>query len=331
MPTESTPPESTPPESTPPESTPPDATPPAQQETGFAGLPRRSLDDLSGVRAALLGIAEASPYTPGEPSHSAGAPAALRRASALYATQVGQYDFDLEADFLKQDRDAPRLVDCGDLPTDPGTPEANRARITAAIRGMLDAGVVPVVVGGDDSVPIPVFAAYEGHGPLTILQVDAHVDWGDVIKGNPYGYGSPMRRAAELPWIAGMVQVGIRGLGSGTADQIVEARGWGSRIVTDPALRRHGMAPVVAMIPEGGDVIVTIDCDGLDPVAMPAVAMPTPGGPDYGDMLDLLRGVAARARIRGVCLVEFVPQKDVGEIGALTAARLLCTVLGLLE
>ena len=85
----------------------------------------------------------------------------------------------------------------------------------------------PVVLGGDDSVPIPVFAAYEGRGPLCIVQVDAHVDWGDVIKGNPFGYGSTMRRAAELPWITGMVQVGIRGLGSGTADQIEDAKAWG--------------------------------------------------------------------------------------------------------
>lgn len=297
----------------------------------LAGLPGRTLDALQGVRAALLGIAEASPYRAGEASHSAGAPAALRRASALYATQVGQYDFDLDAPFLKQDRDRPSLVDCSDLPTDPAAPEANRARITEATRQILRQGAVPVILGGDDSVPIPVFAGYEGQGPLTVLQVDAHVDWGDVIKGNPYGYGSTMRRAAELPWIAGMVQVGIRGLGSGTEDQIAEARRWGSHIVTDAALRRHGMAPVVGMVPEGGEVIVTIDCDGLDPAEMPAVAMPTPGGPRYADILELLRGVAARARIRGICLVEFVPDRDVGDLGALTAARLLCSAMSLIR
>lgn len=297
----------------------------------FAGLPHRPLDALQGVRAAVLGIPEASPYVPGEASHSARAPAALRRASALYATQVGQYDFDLDAPFLKQDRERPVLVDCGDLPADPNTPEANRARITGATQRILRQGAVPVVIGGDDSVPIPVFAGYEGEGPLTILQVDAHVDWGDVIKGNPYGYGSPMRRAAELPWITGMVQVGIRGLGSGTEDQIIEARGWGSRIVTDRDLRRDGMAPVVGMVPEGAGVIVTIDCDGLDPAEMPAVAMPTPGGPRYADLLELLRGVAARARIRGVCLVEYVPDRDLGDLGALTAARLLCSALMLIR
>lgn len=297
----------------------------------FAGLPARSLDELAGVRLAVLGIAEASPYRIGEQSHSAQAPGALRAASALFATQIGQLDYDLGTPFLQQDRDRPVLVDAGDLATDPGTPEANRAAITAAVRTILDAGAVPVVLGGDDSVPIPVFAAYEGRGPLCIVQVDAHVDWGDVIKGNPFGYGSTMRRAAELPWITGMVQVGIRGLGSGTADQIEDAKAWGSRIVTDAELRRHGMAAVVDTIPEGADCLVTIDCDGLDPAVMPAVNMPTPGGPDYGDVLELLQGVARRGRIAGVNLVELVPARDPTGLGALTAARLVCSAIGLIH
>ena len=297
----------------------------------FAGLPARSLDELAGVRLAVLGIAEASPYRIGEQSHSAQAPGALRAASALFATQIGQLDYDLGTPFLQQDRDRPVLVDAGDLATDPGTPEANRAAITAAVRTILDAGAVPVVLGGDDSVPIPVFAAYEGRGPLCIVQVDAHVDWGDVIKGNPFGYGSTMRRAAELPWITGMVQVGIRGLGSGTADQIEDAKAWGSRIVTDAELRRHGMAAVVDTIPEGADCLVTIDCDGLDPAVMPAVNMPTPGGPDYGDVLELLQGVARRGRIAGVNLVELVPARDPMGLGALTAARLVCSAIGLIH
>jgi hypothetical protein len=71
----------------------------------FSGLPYRPIEALRGVRAALLGVAEASPYTPGEASHSDGAPAALRRASALYGTQIGQHDFDLDAPFLQQDRE----------------------------------------------------------------------------------------------------------------------------------------------------------------------------------------------------------------------------------
>ena len=191
------------------------------------------------------------------------------------------------------------------------TRRATDARITAAVRRILIAGAVPVVLGGDDSVPIPVFQAYEGRGPLTVVQIDAHVDWGDVIKGNPFGYGSTMRRVSENGrWIKGMVQVGMRGLGSGSPDQIEDARRWGSRLVSAPAFRQHGVEQVLKHIPAGADCLVTIDCDGLDPSIMPAVGMPTPGGLLYQDVLDLLHGIVATARVIGFCLVEFVPDKD---------------------
>ena len=187
------------------------------------------------------------------------------------------------------------------------------------------------MLGGDNSVPIPMFAAYEGRGPLTVVQVDAHVDWGDIIQGSPYGYGSTMRRAAELPWVTGMVQIGIRGLGSGTADQIMDAKAWGSQLFTGTDLRRNGIQSAIDRIPDGADCILAIDCDGIDPCVIPAVAMPTPGGPDHQDILDLLHGVARKARIAGLALVELVPDRDMGDIGALHAARIVLTALGLIR
>lgn len=297
----------------------------------FAGLPARGLDDLSGVTVAFLGASEASPYEIGEPSHSARAPQALRAASAGFADQLWQYDYDLGGTFLDPDGGSRGVVDCGDVATTPDDPEGNRARIAAAVRRVLDAGAVPVVLGGDDSVPIPVFQAYEGQGALTVVQVDAHVDWGDAIKGNPFGYGSTMRRASEMAWIGGMVQIGMRGLGSGSEDQIVDARSWGSRLVTARDVRRHGIEQALEHVPAGGDCLVTIDWDGLDPSIMPAVGMPTPGGLLYQDILDLLHGLTVKARVRGVALVEFVPDKDPHGLAALTAARLAAVAAGLVR
>jgi agmatinase len=199
------------------------------------------------------------------------------------------------------------------------------------VRRLLDANVVPVVFGGDDSVPIPVFAAYEGRGPITMVQIDAHVDWGDNIMGNPYGYGSPMRRAAEMPWITSMVQVGIRGLGSGTEDQHDDARAWGSQIFTMQDIRRHGIHAALSSVPQGGDCFVTIDFDGLDPTVIPAVNMPTPGGLAYLDVLELLQGVARKSRIVGATLVEFVPTRDDAHgVAAMTAARIALSIIGLI-
>jgi agmatinase len=297
----------------------------------FAGFPAASLDDLAGARVAIFGASHGSPYKPGVASHAAGAPDALRAGSQLFAKQLTQVDFDLGRALQSDPRDR-SVVDCGDLPLDLADGAGNRERITRATRQVLEAGAVPVVLGGDDSVPIPVFAAYEGRGPLTIVQVDAHVDWGDEIMGNRWGYGSPMRRASELPWVSGMVQVGIRGLGSGTADQHADAHAWGSSIFTMHDLRRAGIEAAVDRVPEGVDCFVTIDFDGLDPSVLPAVNMPTPGGLLYQDVLDLLHGVARKARIVGATLVEFVPDRDDPHgLAAVTASRVALSCAGLIR
>lgn len=300
--------------------------------TSFANLPRADLSKLEGVRVAIIGASEGSPYKADKPSHSANAPAALRRASTRFAGQLRQFDFDLNGPLLGPDGESFGMVDMGDIATDREDAEGNRRRITDATRRIVEAGAVPVLLGGDDSVPIPWFAGFAGHGPFTVLQVDAHADWADVLQENPYGYGSTMRRASEYPWVTGMVQVGARGLGSGGRWQIEDAMEWGSHIVTMRDIRREGLAPVLAAIPQSGNVLISIDCDGLDPTVMPAVNMPTPGGLHYLDMMELLTGVAARAHIRGLAMVEFVPEKDDPQgLASLTAARLVAVTLGLMR
>ena len=221
------------------------------------------------------------------------------------------------------------MVDAGDIPTNAFDPAGNRDRIEQAIRTVLGAGSVPVLLGGDDSVPIPMIRAYADHGPIWIMQVDAHVDWGDAIQGNPVGYGSTMRRAAECPWVAGMVQVGIRGLGSGGAWQHDDARRWGSHLVTSYELHAQGLAAALDPIPEGARCVLCIDLDGLDPTVAPAVAMPTPGGLSYEDVIGLIRGLAAKASITGLALTEYVPDRDDRlRMSALVAARIAAVTMG---
>lgn len=296
----------------------------------FAKLPAADFDCLTGVTAAVLGVAEASPYKLGTASHSANAPAALRRASAGFAEQLRQLDFDLGRPLFGAEGETFGMVDCGDVDTASNDPEGNRARITRAVRQILDAGAVPVVLGGDDSVPIPVLRAYEGRS-LTVLQIDAHADWGDIIQENPLGYGSPMRRASEMSWINGMVQIGIRGLGSGEAWQIRDAKAWGSQLIESRQFHAHGVGAALATIYANADVLITIDCDGIDPAVLPAVNMPTPGGLTYEDMMAILHGVAAKARIAGFILTELVPERDDPyKLSTLTAARIVSVALGLI-
>lgn len=291
----------------------------------FAGQEARAADMLGDARVAVLGAAEAAPYDASRPSHSADAPAAIRAASQPFALQFGQFDFDVGATL------GPGIVDLGDIPTDRTDAAGNGARIERAVRRVLDAGVAPLLLGGDDSVPVPFFRAFAGRGPLTVVQIDAHMDWGDVIRGNPYGYGSTMRRVAEIEGITGMVQVGIRGLGSGTADQFEAARTFGHRPFTAAQVRERGLGPVLEAIPRGADCLLSIDCDGLDPAVLPAVAMPTPGGLDMVEVTALLQGMARRGRIVGCALTELVPALDDRRgLSALVAARIALTAAGLM-
>jgi agmatinase len=292
--------------------------------TTFAGWP--ACDGPFAVRApiGILGAPHATPYRRGEPSHSAKAPQALRDALTGYARSREQYDFDIGG-LLPAD-----VEDCGDVPGDPADPEGNRDRITAAVRTLLDRGAVPVVLGGDDSVPIPVFRAFDGHGPLTVVQIDAHLDWRDEVHGERYGWSSPMRRASEMPWIRHMVQVGLRGVGSARAAEVTDARARGVEIVTAEEVHRAGMARAVGLVPEGTPCLVTVDCDGLDPSIMPAVMAAAPGGLAYWHAVELIRGVARRAPIAGFDLVEFVPERDVHGLAARTAARIVCNAIAVI-
>lgn len=296
----------------------------------FAAMPAADFVTLDGARVVLFGVSEATPYDDAEPSHSADAPAAIRIASREFARQLSQIDFDLGFTPFPDPDDARGTVDAGDVDSSPDDASGNRTRIEAATRAVLAAGAVPIVLGGDDSVPIPVAAGFADAGPLIVVQIDAHVDWGDVIRDEPLGYGSPMRRLAEMSHVTGMVQVGIRGLGSGAAWQIDDARAWGSRIVTSYDLLRHGIDAAIAQVPSGGRYLVSIDCDGIDPAAFPAVAMPTPGGLRYEEVVLLLRGLAERGTIAGLILAEYVPARDdPHRLCATMAARIAAVTIGL--
>jgi agmatinase len=204
----------------------------------------------------------------------------------------------------------------------------NRARIEARTREVLSVPAVPILLGGDDSVVIPFLSGFAGHGPIWILQIDAHIDWREEVRGERFGYSSPMRRASEMAHVAGMVQVGLRSVGSARIGEIEAARSYGSRFVTAREIYANGVEAALRHIPEGARVVVTLDCDGLDPSIMPGVAARTPGGLTYTQAIELIAGLGKRARIAGIDLVELYPPADIDGLSALTASRLLVNVIG---
>lgn len=295
----------------------------------FLGLPDIALEAATPGDIVILGARDATPYETGKPSHARGAPDAIRAASARYAAWHQHHDFDVDGPMLAAA--GRRAVDAGDIATDPATPDANRRAISAAVRQVLDAQATPVVLGGDDSVPIPVLAAYERHGPIWIVQVDAHIDWREERNGERMGWSSPMRRASEMPWVAGIVQIGARGVGSARRDDLDAARQWGARIVTARHVHAHGIDAALDMLPNGARTFVTLDCDALDPSIMPGVGAPVLGGLGYWHLVALLEALAVRTRIAGFDIVELVPERDPAGLSALMAARLVTLAIGAIQ
>jgi agmatinase len=290
-----------------------------ESPTSFLRLP---VADPASVAAeiAILGIPFGVPYpNPGTAAGCAAAPAAIRRASMRFARAMSHHDFDTGQSMLPRPE---RIVDCGDVTGEPSDGVGNAARAEATVRALLDQGVTPIVLGGDDSIPIPVLAAYEGRGPITVLQVDAHLDFRDEVQGISRGYSSPMRRASEMGHIERIVQVGLRGVGSARPSDVEDARAAGGLLITARELRQRGVAWVLDQLPEGVSVFISFDLDGLDPSLCPAVSAPAPGGLSWDEAGDLLSGAATRRRVVGAALTELVPERDPSGYSALVAARL---------
>jgi agmatinase len=161
-----------------------------------------------------------------------------------------------------------------------------------------------------------------------ILHIDAHLDWREEVGGVRRGYSSPLQWASKVKAVSGMTQIGLRAIGSARAREVEAARAFGSRLFGAEQIHAEGTDPVLATIPEGRAVYLTIDADGLDPTEMPAVMAPTPGGIYFRQLAPLLRAVARRNRIVGMDIVEIAPSYDFANgLTCITAGRLILNVL----
>ena len=224
---------------------------------GWLNMPRGDINAPQGVDIAVLGIGSATPYPVGSYCHDA--PDAIRAARS-WPSILEQHDFDLfgvePSDGVLPD--GVIAADFGNLETvadaAPEVTASNRTMIRGAVTGLLDAGSVPFILGGDDSVPIPVLESYCGFdgGPISILQIDAHIDWRDDVGGETQGLSSNMRRASEMAHVGKIVQLGARGIGSARKGEVQAALDYGVAFHTMRNLiEPDGIARAVAELPEG--------------------------------------------------------------------------------
>jgi len=273
---------------------------------------------------AIVGVPFGVPYDiRGLVSGATLAPRAVRERSARYGAFWDNYDFDTGSEMLPRDL---RVVDVGDVLATPENLAENAARATEVVR-TLQRKAVPVVLGGDDSTPALAIRAFEDRGPVTVIQIDAHIDYRDEVRGQRNGYSSPMRRAAEMPWVEKIVHVGIRGIGSARREDVEATLANGNVIVTAREVRTSGVSAALDHVPAGGRYYVTIDVDGFDPSVMPGTSAAAPGGLTYQQGLDMLIGLQQRGRIIGMGFAEFYPEKDVNGITALGIVRLIVATM----
>jgi agmatinase len=252
-------------------------------------------------------------------------PRAIREASTLFSFgHAGAYDHEDDVTYL----DGVRIVDIGDADIVHTDTVKSHANIEAGVRAILKAGALPVVLGGDHSVNIPCINAYDGHGPIHIVQIDAHLDFVDERHGVRYGHGNPMRRAAEKDYVTGLSQFGIRNVSSTAREGYEAARKMGSDILSVRQIRKLGIEGTLARVPKGVDYYVTIDIDGFDPSIAPGTGTPSHGGFVYYEVLELLDGLTRRGRIVGVDLVEVAPDYDHTGTTSILAAQILLNLIG---
>lgn len=277
---------------------------------------------------ALIGIQHSEPYAHDpHPNDQAQAPDAIRQRSAQISYGRDQWDFDLDSPLAPL---LPRCIDMGNVGWSSGSYDDYSAAISARARHLWKQGAQIFALGGDHGVTIPLLDALDAVGEAVhVFHIDAHLDWRAEVGGVPRGYSSPLRWASSKPQVTGMTQVGMRQTGSARRPEVEAARSYGSHMFPAEQLHEHGWAPVLATIPEGSAVYITIDADGMDPTEMPAVMAASPGGILYREIAPILRRIAREHRVVGMDVVEVAPSYDSANgITAIMAGRLIVNVLG---
>jgi agmatinase len=287
--------------------------------------------DLEGLDAdiAILGMPFGSAYSPraftNDQTH---APQAIRDISDRIVRHPDHYDFDIDGPLLQGRKDI-RFVDCGDVLPDLSKPGDHYRRVEIAVRHLLKTNALPIILGGDHGITTPVLRAFDSLSPVTLVHVDAHLDWREDVNGIKEGLSSPIRRASEMKHVAQIIQIGLRAQGSARPADYEFAKKHGAQIIPAYELHETGMQAVLDRIPDNGNYYLSIDADGIDPSIMPAVDGPAPGGVTYVQARQLIHGLVKKGRVVGMDIVEIQPSKDnASKLTCVTAGRFIVNLIG---
>jgi agmatinase len=287
----------------------------------FARLPYvRTLDE---VDVAVVGV----PFDTGVTYRTGGrfGPNGVRAASVMlrpYNPHLDVKPFEILS-----------CVDYGDVAIVPGYIERSYAAIEAAVSPIVEAGVVPLLIGGDHACTLPHLRATRGRGPVAVIDFDSHTDAWDSYFGEKYNHGTWMRRAIEegLVDVAHSIEVGLRG-------PLYDREDWsGLRselgldyLTTEDVLRIGPEATATAIRSRVGDqpAFISFDIDVVDPAFAPGTGTPEPGGLSAHDALAIVR-LLTGIEFVGFDVVEVIPAYDPAGQTAFLAANLAYEMLSL--
>lgn len=287
----------------------------------FARLPHvRTLEE---VDVAIVGV----PFDTGVTYRVGGrfGPNAVRAASVM----LRPYNANLDVSPFE----VLSCVDYGDVAIVPGYTERSYAAIEEGVAPIVEAGVIPLLIGGDHACTLPHLRATRSRGPVAVIDFDSHTDAWDSYFGEKHNHGTWMRRAIE----EGLVDVG-RSIEVGLRGPIYEASDWTSLrtelgldyLTTEEVLDR-GAEAVAAAIRERvgtGPAFVSFDIDVVDPAFAPGTGTPEPGGLSAHDALAIVRRLRDIDFV-GFDVVEVIPAYDPAGQTAFLAANLAYEMLSL--
>ncbi|MCB1336321.1 MAG: agmatinase [Maritimibacter sp.] len=289
-------------------------------ENTFSGLPtflrRTFTKDLSGADICVTGAPFDQAVT-NRPGTRLG-PRAIREASALQTPEPPYgWGYDVMSTFA--------IADAGDLAFDYAQPASFPDLLQAHIAGILEQDCAVVTLGGDHSVTLPILRAHaKVHGPLALIQFDAHTDSWPDDDASRVDHGTFVYKAVKEGLIdpARSVQIGIRT----TNDDPL-----GIEVIDAPEVHRLGPDAVADRVRERvGDALayLTFDIDALDPSAAPGTGTPVWGGLASWQAAAILRGIAG-VRLVGGDVVEVSPPFDSSGITAIAGAHVAVDILNL--
>ena len=289
---------------------------------GWASMMRLPMaTDTLGLDAAFIGV----PLDTGTSNRSGArfGPRQIRAESSLirpYNMATGAAPFD-----------ALQVADIGDVAINTYNLQKSIAIIEQHYHGVLAHGCIPLTMGGDHTIVLPILRAIaRKHGPVALVHVDAHADVNDEMFGERIAHGTPFRRAVEEGLLQNhkVWQIGLRGSGYSVED-FDWPRQQGFTVVQAHEVWYQSLAPLMERVRASiGDApcYLSFDIDGIDPSFAGGTGTPEIGGLTVPQALEIVRGCRG-LNLVGCDLVEVAPPYDTSGNTALLGANLLYEML----